>query len=81
MQSVCSNRMREKRHLSGKGKRKIEVWDLSGFKMEGCPYKLRVVRYHEQWEENGKETERFMWLVTTLEVADSTRYYEMMHRR
>ena len=44
------------------GKKKIEVWDLSGFKMEGCPYKLRVVRYHEQWEENGKETERFMWL-------------------
>ena len=36
-----------------KGKKKIEVWDLSGFKMEGCPYKLRVVRYHEQWEENG----------------------------
>ena len=53
-----------------KGKKKIEVWDLSGFKMEGCPYKLRVVRYHEQWEENGKETERFMWLVTTLEAAD-----------
>jgi len=43
-----------------KGKKKIEVWDLSGFKMEGCPYKLRVMRYHEQWEENGKETERFM---------------------
>ena len=43
-----------------KGKKKIEVWDLSGFKMEGCPYKLRVVRYHEQWEENGKERERFM---------------------
>ena len=53
-----------------KGKKKIEVWDLSGFKMEGCPYKLRVVRYHEQWKENGKETERFMWLVTTLEAAD-----------
>ena len=28
--------------------------------LEGCPYKLRVVRYHEQWEENGKERERFM---------------------
>ena len=63
-----------------KGKKKIEVWDLSGFKMEGCPYKLRVVRYHEQWEENGKETERFMWLVTTLEAADY-RVWEMMHRR
>ena len=36
-----------------KGKKKIEVWDLSGFKMEGCPYKLRVVRYREQWEEKG----------------------------
>ena len=64
-----------------KGKKKIEVWDLSGFKMEGCPYKLRVVRYHEQWEENGKETERIMWLVTTLEAADYRVLWEMMHRR
>ena len=64
-----------------KGKEKIEVWDLSGFKMEGCPYKLRVVRYHEQWKENGKETERFMWLVTTLEAADYRVLWEMMHRR
>ena len=64
-----------------KGKKKIEVWDLSGFKMEGCPYKLRVVRYHEQWKENGKETERFMWLVTTLEAADYRVLWEMMHRR
>ena len=23
--------------------------------MEGCRYKLRVVRYHEQWEEKGKK--------------------------
>ena len=36
-----------------KGKKKIEVWDLSGFEMEGCPYKLRVVRYRERWEEKG----------------------------
>lgn len=50
MQSVCSNRMREKGIFLEREK-KIEVWDLSGFKMEGCPYKLRVVRYHEQWEE------------------------------
>ena len=35
--------------------KKIEVWDLSGFKMEGCPYRLRVVRYHEQWEEMEKK--------------------------
>ena len=28
--------------------------------LEGCTDKLRVVRYHEQWEENGKERERFM---------------------
>ena len=64
-----------------KGKKKIEVWDLSGFKMEECPYKLRVMRYHEQWEENGKEIERFMWLVTTLEAADYRVLWEMMHRR
>ncbi|MFQ7237745.1 MAG: hypothetical protein ACLRP8_01445 [Roseburia intestinalis] len=30
---------------------------------------------------NGKETERFMWLVTTLEAADYRVLWEMMHRR
>lgn len=54
MQSVCSNRMREKGIFLEREK-KIEVWDLSGFKMEGCPYKLRVMRYHEQWEEMEKK--------------------------
>ena len=42
------------------GQEMLKPRDLSGFEMEGCPYKLRVVRYHEQWEENGKERERFM---------------------
>lgn len=23
--------------------------------LEGCRYKLRVVRYHEQWEEKGEK--------------------------
>ena len=63
------------------GQEMLKPRDLSGFEMEGCPYKLRVVRYHEQWEENGKETERFMWLVTTLEAADYRVLWEMMHRR
>ncbi|MFR2713660.1 MAG: transposase [Pilosibacter sp.] len=49
------------------GKKTIEVWDLSKFEMENCPYRLRVVRYHESWQENGKEAERWIWLVTTLE--------------
>lgn len=64
-----------------KEKKTIEAWDLAGFEMEGCPYKLRVVRYHEQWEEKGKDTERFMWLATTLETADYRVLWEMMHRR
>ena len=63
------------------GQEMLKPRDLSGFEMEGCPYKLRVVRYHEQWEENGKERERFMWLVTTLEAADYRVLWEMMHRR
>ena len=49
--------------------------------MEGCRYKLRVVRYHEQWEENGEKAERFMWLVTTLETAGYRVLCEMMNRR
>ena len=27
--------------------------------MEGCRYKLRVVRYHEQWEEKGGKSRTF----------------------
>lgn len=64
-----------------KEKKKIEVWDIQGFEMERCPYKLRVVRYHEKWDEYSKETERFMWLVTTLEEADYRVLWEMMNRR
>ena len=35
------------------GQEMLKPRDLSGFEMEGCPYKLRVVRYREQWEEKG----------------------------
>ena len=49
--------------------------------MEECRYKLRVVRYHEQWEEKGEKAERFMWLVTTLETAGYRVLCEMMNRR
>lgn len=62
-------------------RKKIEVWNLSGFEMEGCRYKLRVVRYHEQWEEKGEKAERFMWLVTTLETAGYRVLCKMMNRR
>lgn len=69
-----------KKNFSG-GKKRIEVWDLSGFEIEHSAHKLRVVRYHEKWEEKGKETERWMWLVTTLEHADYRILWEMMNRR
>ena len=36
------------------GKKRVEVWDLSGFEIAGSPHKLRVVRYRE----NGKKKER-----------------------
>lgn len=49
--------------------------------MEECRYKLRVVRYHEQWEEKGEKAERFMWLLTTLETAGYRVLCEMMNRR
>ena len=64
-----------------KGKKSIEVWDLSGFEIDHSPNKLRVVRYHESWKEEGKERERWMWLATTLEHADYQILWEIMHRR
>ena len=63
------------------GKKRVEVWDLSGFEIAGSPHKLRVVRYREKWEEKGKESECWMWLVTTLEHADYRILWEMMKRR
>ena len=64
-----------------RGKKTVEVWDLSGFEIENCPYRLRVVKYHEMWLENGKEAERWMWLVTTLEQTAPEILWEMMNRR
>lgn len=64
-----------------RGKKTVEVWDLSGFEIENCPYRLWVVKYHEMWLENGKEAERWMWLVTTLEQTAPEILWEMMNRR
>lgn len=64
-----------------KGKKEIEVWDLPGFEIEKSPYKLRVVRYHESWKEKGKEESKWMWVATTLEMADYRILWEMMNRR
>lgn len=64
-----------------RGKKTVEVWDLLGFEIENCPCRLRVVKYHEMWLENGKEAERWMWLVTTLEQTAPEILWEMMNRR
>lgn len=61
-------------------KKTVEVWDLYEFKIENCPHRLRVVRYHESWKEGEKEAERWMWL-TTLEQANPQVLWEMMNHR
>ncbi len=80
MQSVCSNRMREKRHLSGKGKRRLKYGIFLVLRWKGVHINCVWCGIMSR-EENGKETERFMWLVTTLEAADYRVLWEMMHRR
>ena len=72
---------KEKKRSFKRGKKTVEVWDLSGFRIENCPHRLRVVRYHESWKENGKKAERWMWLVTTLEQTAPGILWEMMNRR
>jgi hypothetical protein len=51
------NRGEGKKESFQRGKKMIEVWDLSKFEIENCRYRLRVVRYHESWKENGKDAE------------------------
>ena len=51
------NRGEGKARSFQRGKKTVEVWDLSGFEIENCPYRLRVVNYHEMWLENGKKAE------------------------
>lgn len=75
------NRGEGKKRSFKRGKKTIEVWDLSGFRIENCPHRLRVVRYHESWQERGKKAERWMWLVTTLEQAAPQVLWEIMTRR
>ena len=75
------NRREGKKRSFQRGKKAVEVWDISGFEIENCPYRLRVVKYHESWEKNGKETERWIWLVTTLEQTPPKILWEMMNRR
>ena len=64
-----------------RGKKTVEVWDIPGFEIENCPYRLRVVKYHEMWLENGKEAERWMWLVTTLMIIGFNMRELYLYRR
>lgn len=64
-----------------KGQTEIEVWDLSGFEMNGIAPKLRVVKFQETHHGKTGETTRCMWLVTTLLTADYQILWEMMHKR
>ena len=80
------NRGEGKKKTFEKGKKKVEVWDLSGFAMQNCPHRLRIVRYHEMWEEKSRKKkaekkERWIWLVTTLEEAGYEVLWEMMNHR
>lgn len=75
------NREEGKKKSFPKGKKEVELWNLSGFEMPTCPYSLRVVRYHETWKEKGKNKEKWVWLVTTLEEAGYKVLWEMMNHR
>lgn len=62
-----------------KGKTSVEVWDLSGFEIEGCEKTLRVVKFQETIQ--GQKESHFIWLVTTLESTPPQLLWEMMHKR
>lgn len=64
-----------------KGKTTVEVWELSGFELEGVGQKLRVMKFRETSKKQGREEIRLMWLVTTLEMCDSQTVWLMMHKR
>ena len=79
----CAIYQYDKRKWAGSS-HPVKRWkasDLLGFEIENCLYRIRVVKYHEMWLENGKEAERWMWLVTTLEQTAPEILWEMMNRR
>lgn len=45
-----------------RGKIEVSVWDLSGFELAGVEKKVRVLRFYEEEEKNGKPELRKRWL-------------------
>lgn len=62
-----------------KGKTRVEVWDLSGFEIEGCDRPLRVVKFQETTQ--GQNESHVVRLVTTLMSTPPQLLWEMMHKR
>jgi len=58
---------------------RVNVWDLTGFQMEGVEKSLRVLNYVEQ-HLNEKE-ERIVWVVTSLMDTDYIAIWTIMHKR
>lgn len=62
-------------------KKRVEVWDESGFHMEGTPEDIRFLRFVEHWKsKKGQELTREMWCITTLGITAHTVWLIMRKR-
>ena len=62
-----------------KDKVHVQVWDVTGFQMEGVEKPLRVLKFVEQ--HSGEKEERIVWIVTSLMDTDYKTIWTMMHKR
>lgn len=62
--------------------RQVEVWDESGFHMDGSIENIRFLRFVEQWNgKNGKKLKREMWCITTLDKGISSHTVWLIMRK
>ena len=73
---------REPAHIFNDTKKRVEVWEDDGFKMEGCNENIRFLRFIEHWvTPKGKTKSREAWCITTLNKGISAHTVWLIMRK
>jgi len=73
---------REPDHIFNDTKKRVEVWEDDGFKMEGCNENIRFLKFVEHWvTPKGKVKSREAWCITTLNKGISAHTVWLIMRK